>query len=391
MTNHHVGADDLEKVSTPEKNYLRDGFHAKTHAEEIKCKGLELNVLHRHQGRDGGGGEGRARRDRAGRGVQAPHGQDRRDREGRGRRRRRTSGPTWSRSTPAGSTTSTRSRSTPTSASCSPRRSRSRSSAATRTTSSTRGTTSTCAFFRVYENDKPIKCEHYLKWSRDGSKDGRTGVRLRPPRPHQPAEHGRRTEVPPRHRLPVPAEPAQPAGSAARRRGAAAASRTCSGAEEELFSIQNSRKARIGGLGGLMDPELMGRKVAEEKRLSEFIAAKADGAGERSRGCRAQKAFEPIAKAEKVRAELIKEMTVLENGGRVQLRTRSASPARCCVPRRNCRSRPASGSASSPTPGCRRSSSSSSPTSRSTRTSKRSSSPTACSSSRSRSGRTTTS
>ena len=45
MTNHHVGAGDLEKVSTPEKNYLRDGFHAKTNAEEIKCKGLELNVL----------------------------------------------------------------------------------------------------------------------------------------------------------------------------------------------------------------------------------------------------------------------------------------------------------------------------------------------------------
>ncbi|MGL4422003.1 MAG: S46 family peptidase, partial [Gemmataceae bacterium] len=45
MTNHHVGADDLQKLSTKEKNYLRDGFHAKTNAEEIKCKALELNVL----------------------------------------------------------------------------------------------------------------------------------------------------------------------------------------------------------------------------------------------------------------------------------------------------------------------------------------------------------
>src|SRR5262249_30607786 len=45
MTNHHVGAGDLEKVSTPEKNYLRDGFRAKNRDEEIKCKGLELNVL----------------------------------------------------------------------------------------------------------------------------------------------------------------------------------------------------------------------------------------------------------------------------------------------------------------------------------------------------------
>ena len=45
MTNHHVAAGDLDKVSTPEKNYLRDGFYAKTSDQEIKCKGLELNVL----------------------------------------------------------------------------------------------------------------------------------------------------------------------------------------------------------------------------------------------------------------------------------------------------------------------------------------------------------
>ena len=45
MTNHHVAAGDLDKVSTPEKNYLRDGFYAKNRADEIKCKGLELNVL----------------------------------------------------------------------------------------------------------------------------------------------------------------------------------------------------------------------------------------------------------------------------------------------------------------------------------------------------------
>ena len=45
MTNHHVGADDLQKLSTKEKDYLKDGFHAKTPADELKCKALELNVL----------------------------------------------------------------------------------------------------------------------------------------------------------------------------------------------------------------------------------------------------------------------------------------------------------------------------------------------------------
>src|SRR5438045_3448025 len=45
MTNHHVAAHDLEKVSNEKTNYLRDGFLAKNHDDEIKCKGLELNVL----------------------------------------------------------------------------------------------------------------------------------------------------------------------------------------------------------------------------------------------------------------------------------------------------------------------------------------------------------
>jgi len=45
ISNHHVGAGSLQKLSTKEKNYLRDGFYARTHAEEMKCLDLELNVL----------------------------------------------------------------------------------------------------------------------------------------------------------------------------------------------------------------------------------------------------------------------------------------------------------------------------------------------------------
>ena len=60
-------------------------------------------------------------------------------------------------------------------------------------------------FFRVYEDGKPIKCEHYLKWSEAGCKEEEADLRERAPRPHQPPEHRGRTGVPPRHRLPVPA------------------------------------------------------------------------------------------------------------------------------------------------------------------------------------------
>src|SRR5436305_2781185 len=45
ITNHHVGADALQKASSDEHNYLRDGFYARTQSEEIKCADLELNVL----------------------------------------------------------------------------------------------------------------------------------------------------------------------------------------------------------------------------------------------------------------------------------------------------------------------------------------------------------
>src|SRR6185369_3770870 len=45
ITNHHVGADALQKMSTKEKNYYRDGFHARTRDEERKCEAMELNVL----------------------------------------------------------------------------------------------------------------------------------------------------------------------------------------------------------------------------------------------------------------------------------------------------------------------------------------------------------
>jgi hypothetical protein len=45
LTNHHVALGQLQKVSTPQKDYVKDGFYARTSAEELKCPDLELNVL----------------------------------------------------------------------------------------------------------------------------------------------------------------------------------------------------------------------------------------------------------------------------------------------------------------------------------------------------------
>ncbi len=45
LTNHHVALGQLQKVSSPQKDYVTDGFYARTAAEELKCPDLEVNQL----------------------------------------------------------------------------------------------------------------------------------------------------------------------------------------------------------------------------------------------------------------------------------------------------------------------------------------------------------
>jgi Peptidase S46 len=45
LTNHHVARDQLQKNSTAEHNYVRDGFYAATPDQEMKTPDLEVNVL----------------------------------------------------------------------------------------------------------------------------------------------------------------------------------------------------------------------------------------------------------------------------------------------------------------------------------------------------------
>jgi hypothetical protein len=45
LTNHHIASDTLTKLSTPAHDLLKEGFYARTRAEEAKAPDLELNVL----------------------------------------------------------------------------------------------------------------------------------------------------------------------------------------------------------------------------------------------------------------------------------------------------------------------------------------------------------
>jgi hypothetical protein len=45
LTNHHVARGQLQKNSTPEHDYIKNGFYARTADEEMKSPDLEVNVL----------------------------------------------------------------------------------------------------------------------------------------------------------------------------------------------------------------------------------------------------------------------------------------------------------------------------------------------------------
>lgn len=45
FTNHHVGAACVQQLSSEGHDYIKNGFYAKTQAEEAKCPNLELNQL----------------------------------------------------------------------------------------------------------------------------------------------------------------------------------------------------------------------------------------------------------------------------------------------------------------------------------------------------------
>ena len=70
-------------------------------------------------------------------------------------------------------------------------------------------------FFRVYENGKPAKSPHYLKWNPAALKEGDLVFVAGQSRPHRPDGHGAAPGVPPRLRV------ARVARLAAAARGAA--------------------------------------------------------------------------------------------------------------------------------------------------------------------------
>lgn len=45
MTNQHVGRSQVQKLSTPQHDFIKDGFYAAAREQELRCPDLEVNVL----------------------------------------------------------------------------------------------------------------------------------------------------------------------------------------------------------------------------------------------------------------------------------------------------------------------------------------------------------
>jgi hypothetical protein len=159
-------------------------------------------------------------------------------------------------------------------------------------------------FFRVYEDGKPAKIDHYLKWSKSGVHDNELAFVSGHPghtdRLNTVADLEYQRDVMYPFQL-----------QRLNRMEVMLSIYSLRGAEYEriakdlLFSVANSRKARYWALEGLQDPEIMAKKKAGEKTLREAVAKNPelkDLAG----------AWDTIAKIQKVRQANAKRYNMLE-------------------------------------------------------------------------------
>jgi len=159
-------------------------------------------------------------------------------------------------------------------------------------------------FFRVYENDKPAHLDNYLKWSQTGVKDGdlifvsghpgNTGRMLTMAQ----LEFLRDTQYPMtlkllQRRIAVLQDFSKQSEENARI------------AKEDIFGLQNSQKAITGYQSGLLDKAIMDAKTADEAKLRASFKADPKNAG-------AADPWDEIAQAITVQQSIYPNLTYLE-------------------------------------------------------------------------------
>jgi peptidase S46-like protein len=273
MTNHHVGADCIQKLSNQQKkDFMKTGFQAKTHEEELKCVDEELNVLVSIE-------DVTERVNVAVRpGISLAEAQKARraaihtiEKDSLDKTKLRSDIVTLYN---GGAYHLYRSKKyTDLRMVFAPEKDAAFFGGDPDNFEYPRFDLDVC-FFRVYENGEPAKIEHYLKWSKEGCKDGELIFVSGHP--------GRTNRLDTVAHLEFLRDVVHPFNlNLVRRREVLLknysdrSSENARRAEKELFSHQNSRKAFLGMLAGLQDPAIMTKKRAEEKALREKVAADA--------------------------------------------------------------------------------------------------------------------
>jgi hypothetical protein len=268
LTNHHVGSDALQKFSTKDRDYVATGFYAKKPEEEIKCVDLELNVLMSI--------EDVTKRVNAA----IKPGASSADAE---KARRAVMNTIEKESLDA---TGLRSdvvtlyhgglyhlyrfkKYTDVRLVFAPEQAIAFFGGDPDNFEYPRYDLDIC-FFRVYENDKPAKIEHFLKWSNKGVDDGELVFVS-----GHPGKTGRLNTV---AHLEYLRDKTLPFGLTKLRRYevllktfSERSEENARRAQDDLFGVQNSRKAVLGKLGGLQDPAVMKQKVADEAKFRAAV------------------------------------------------------------------------------------------------------------------------
>ncbi len=151
--------------------------------------------------------------------------------------------------------------------------------------------------FRVYENEKPAKIEHFLKWSQNGPAENDVAFVSGHP--------GRTSRIFTMDALKYQRDENIPSILTSLRRQeillqqyGLRSTENARRARDDLFGVQNSRKARLGMLGGLQDPQVLAEKATAEKAMLDAV-----NADEKLRPLAS--AWQSIAETTKQRSEML--------------------------------------------------------------------------------------
>ena len=306
MTNHHVGSDKIAELSTKERDLLKDGFHAKTLAEELKCPNIEMDVLWTIEDvtaqveASAKPGMSNAQKSAARRAKMTELESEAKKASGlkceivtlwQGARYHLYSYKTWDDVRLV----------------FAPEKAIAFFGGDTDNFEFPRYDLDVC-FFRIYENGKPLQAEHHLEWSANGSTEGDlVFVAGHPGRTERlftmsHLEYMRDFQYPLAMRTlwrrEVLLSTFMGRSEENRRVG-----------EDEYFGVQNSRKARTGIFAGLLDPTFMGQKFRTELELRSAVAANADWSAKWGDG------WDLIAQSKKIQREMAVRFGALGGGG----------------------------------------------------------------------------